>query len=247
MGTDPILGSVPIFANFGQRKAGGGRSLSMPRAARVIVPDVAVHVTQRGNNRGACFFAEADYAVYLRALALFAPKCGCEVHAYCLMTNHVHILLTPRTAQACGELMKHVGQRYVQHVNRARGRTGTLWEGRFRSSIAASERYVLACYRYIELNPVRAGMVSDPAEYRWSSHPANLAGAADPLLTPHQAYLGLSVGAESRRRQYRGLFASALEPEVLEEIRRAARNGGTLRAPSKDRGRPKQNGDRPLK
>jgi putative transposase len=192
----------------------------MPRTARVIVPDAAVHVTQRGNNRGTCFFVEADYAVYLRALAQFAPSCGCAVHAYCLMTNHVR-------------------QCYVQHVNRVRGRTGTLWEGRYRSSIAASERYVLACYRYIELNPVRAGMVVDPAEYRWSSHSANLAGAADPLLTPHPAYLGLSEDADSRRRQYGGLFAAALEPELLEEIRRAARSGGALGTPSRRGGCPK--------
>jgi putative transposase len=222
----------------------------MPRTARVIVPDAAVHVTQRGNNRGTCFFGEADYAVYLRALAQFAPSCGCEVHAYCLMTNHVHLLLTPRTAQACGELMKSVGQCYVQRVNRVRGRSGTLWEGRFRSSVAASERYVLACYRYIELNPVRAGMVVDPAEYRWSSHRANLAGAADPLLTPHPAYLGLSEDADSRRRRYGELFAAALEPELLEEIRRAARGGCALGTAWKGHGRPKsknQKGDRPLK
>ena len=211
----------------------------MPRAARVIVPDIAVHVTQRGNNRGACFFGDADYSIYLRYLRLFAPKCGCTVHAYCLMTNHVHLLLTPHSQGACGKLMKQVGQRYVQHVNRARGRTGTLWEGRFRSSVAASERYVLACYRYIELNPVRAGMVADPAEYRWSSHRANASGEADSLLAPHPAYLALSDDAASRHRQYSGLFEVSLDPEVLDEIRSAARNGRPLGAVARGRGRPK--------
>ena len=216
----------------------------MPRTARAIVPNTAVHVTQRGNNRGACFFSEADYAFYLRCLRQFAPECGCSVHAYCLMTNHVHLLLTPHTEQACGELMKEVGQRYVQHVNRARGRTGTLWEGRFHSSIAPSERYVLACYRYIELNPVRAGMVADPAAYRWSSNRANAAGEADALLTPHPAFLALSEDAAARRRQYSGLFETSLDPELLDEIRRAARNGRALGAAPRRRGRP-QNRDRP--
>jgi len=216
----------------------------MPRTARAIVPNTAVHVTQRGNNRGACFFSEADYAFYLRCLRQFAPECGCSVHAYCLMTNHVHLLLTPHTERACGELMKEVGQRYVQHVNRARGRTGTLWEGRFHSSIAPSERYVLACYRYIELNPVRAGMVADPAAYRWSSNRANAAGEADALLTPHPAFLALSEDAAARRRQYSGLFETSLDPELLDEIRRAARNGRALGAAPRRRGRP-QNRDRP--
>jgi len=216
----------------------------MPRTARAIVPDTAVHVTQRGNNRGACFFGDADYSTYLRYLRRFAPQCGCSVHAYCLMTNHVHLLLTPHSEQACGELMKEVGQRYVQYVNRARGRTGTLWEGRFHSSIAASERYVLACYRYIELNPVRAGVVADPAAYRWSSHRANAVGEADTLLTPHPAVLGLSDDAATRRRQYGSLFEVSLDPELLAEIRSAARNGRALGAAPRNRGRPK-NRDRP--
>jgi putative transposase len=216
----------------------------MPRAARAIVPGAAVHVTQRGNNRGACFFCDADYSIYLRYLRKFAPECGCSVHAYCLMTNHVHLLLTPHTERACGELMKEVGQRYVQHVNRARGRTGTLWEGRFHSSIAASGRYVLACYRYIELNPVRAGIVADPSDYRWSSHRANAGGEADGVLTPHPAFVELSDDAAMRRRQYIGLFEASLEPELLDEIRSAARNGRALGVSPRGRGRP-QNRDRP--
>ena len=148
----------------------------MPRHARAILPEVAVHIIQRGNNRSACFHRDADYLVYLDHLRELSQRHGCEIHAYCLMTNHVHLLATPRAANACALLMKNLGQRYVQYVNRSRERTGTLWEGRFRSCIAQSERYVMACYRYIELNPVRAGMVARAGDYRWSSYLANAGG-----------------------------------------------------------------------
>ena len=210
----------------------------MPRVARAIVPDVALHVIQRGNNRGACFFGDADYLAYLRFLGRFAPRCGCSIHAYCLMTNHVHLLLTPHAADACARLMKSLGQHYVQYVNRARKRSGTLWEGRFRSSLVATERYALACYRYIELNPVRAGLVAAPREYRWSSYRDNAAGDADGLLSPHPAYLGLADDVIVRGRQYGGLFDASMSPEEVDEIRHAARNGRALGAPPKSRGRP---------
>ena len=210
----------------------------MPRAAREIVPEVAVHVIQRGNNRGRCFFRESDYSAYLRYLGLFARRCGCSIHAYCLMTNHVHLLVTPHTAEACGLLMKNLGQHYVQYVNRSQGRTGTLWEGRFRSCVAASERYVLACYRYIELNPVRAGIVANPGDYPWSSHRANARDEADGLLVPHPAYSGLSDGATARRQQYAGLFDGAFDPALVHEIRSATRNGRALGAEPRPRGRP---------
>jgi putative transposase len=210
----------------------------MPRVARAIVPDIAVHVIQRGNNRGACFFGDADYAAYLRFLGRFAPRCGCSIHAYCLMTNHVHLLVTPHAAEACARLMKSLGQHYVQYVNRARKRSGTLWEGRFRSSLVATERYALACYRYIELNPVRAGLVAAPRDYRWSSFSANAIGDADGLLSPHPAYLGLADDALARRRQYGGLFDVSMPVEEIDEIRSAARNGRALGAAPKSRGRP---------
>lgn len=210
----------------------------MPRAARVVVPGTALHVIQRGNNRGRCFFGESDRAAYLRYLRRFAPSCGCLVHAYCLMSNHVHLLLTPQAAHGCGLLMKHLAQHYVQYVNRSHGRTGTLWEGRFRSCVAVSERYVLACYRYIELNPVRAGIVSRPEEYPWSSYRANAQGEGDSLLAPHSAYLGLSDGAAPRLVQYRGLFDAVLDPRLVDEIRGATRNGRVLGAARNPRGRP---------
>ena len=193
---------------------------------------------QRGNNRGRCFFREPDRTVYLNYLRRFAPSCGCRVHAYCLMSNHVHLLVTPQTAGACGALMKQLGQHYVQYVNRAHRRAGTLWEGRFRSCLAASERYVLACYRYIELNPVRAGMVAHPHEYRWSSHCANARAQGDGLLAPHPAYLALADSDAPRRIQYRGLFDAVLDPRLVDEIRSATRNGRALGAARTPRGRP---------
>ena len=134
----------------------------MPRRLRISVSDVAMHIIQRGNNRNACFFRDGDYLYYLVQLRNLAKAIGCSVHAYCLMTNHVHLLLTPHSAQASTMLMKHLGQRHAQYINRTYERTGSLWDGRFRSCLTESRRYVLACYRYIELNPVRAGMVAAP-------------------------------------------------------------------------------------
>lgn len=200
----------------------------MPRHARTIVPDVATHIVQRGNNRSPCFFSDADRHVYLAQLGDLSQRCECDVHAYCLMDNHVHLLVTPKRPDACALLMKNLGQRYVQYVNRTYGRTGCLWEGRFRSCLAQSERYVLACYRYIELNPVRARMVDDPSEYRWSSYHANVEGKSDPLLTPHQEFAALGESESARRRAYRALFDDALSAELLSEIRAATSGGHAL-------------------
>ncbi len=196
----------------------------MPRHARTIIPEVATHIVQRGNNRGACFFSDADRLIYLAQLGDLSRHHGCDVHAYCLMGNHVHLLVTPLRPDSCGLLMKNLGQRYVQYVNRTYGRTGCLWEGRFRSCLAQSERYVLACYRYIELNPVRAAIVDDPGKYQWSSYRANAEGRSDPILTPHQEFLALAHDEAARRRAYRGMFDDALSAELLSEIR-AATNG----------------------
>ncbi len=136
-----------------------------------------MHIIQRGNNRCACFHAADDYLYYLEHLDRFARRFGCAVHAYVLMTNHVHLLLTPDEADSASLLMKYLGQHYVQHINQRYGRTGTLWEGRFKSCLAQSQTYVLACHRYIEMNPVRAGMVAHPGQYRWSSYAVNADGA----------------------------------------------------------------------
>ena len=189
----------------------------MPRAARVVVPGMALHVRQRGHNRDRCFFSEADYVLYLRLLAQFAREHACSVHAYCLMTNHVHLLLTPHLEQGCGLMMKFLAQCYTQHVNRARNRTGSLWEGRFRSCLVTSDRYLLACYRYVEMNPVSAGMVGHARDYRWSSYHANAEGMPNPLVEPHPSYPGLA--------HYRVLFDDELDPILVDDIRKAT-NGG---------------------
>ena len=200
----------------------------MPRRARLRIADMPLHIIQRGNNRSACFFADADYLVYLRHLHELAARFACAVHAYVLMTNHVHLLLTAHEPDGASNLMKHLGQRYVQYVNRSYKRSGTLWEGRFRSSIVQVENYLLRCHRYIELNPVRAGMVEHPADYRWSSFGANSMGKPDRLITPHPAYLSLANDAAGRRSTYLEMFRNALDANELEQIRSAGNAGYAL-------------------
>ncbi|MCA1806001.1 MAG: transposase [Xanthomonadaceae bacterium] len=198
----------------------------MPRRARIAVPGIPWHIIQRGNNRSTCFHAPKDYRCYLATLREQAEKHGCSIHAYVLMTNHVHLLLTPVREDSAALLMKHLGQRYVQYFNRSYRRTGTLWEGRFRSCLARDPQYVLGCYRYIELNPVRAGMVRHPGEYLWSSYHANARGVCDPLITPHEDYRRLGRSDTERRASYEELFVSRLDPEIVAGIRRAANRRG---------------------
>lgn len=200
----------------------------MPRRPRLLVPGVPVHLIQRGNNRSACFYADEDYLFYLEHLAEQAIEHGCAVHAYCLMTNHGHLLLTPQSEISLGGLMKALGQRYVQYVNRTYRRSGTLWEGRFRSCVLQDEAYVLACYRYIEMNPVRAAMVEHPAEYRWSSYRANAQGEADAMLTQQALYLALGADEDERRVAYRELFRYELELGLVDEIRQATNGNFAL-------------------
>lgn len=221
---------------------------AMPRLARLVVPDVAVHIVQRGHRRGACFFDDADYLAYLVALGTYAARFHCAVHAYCLMTNHVHLLVTPREAAGCALLMKHLAQRHSKRINAKLVRTGTLWEGRFYSALVTTDDYVLACYRYIELNPLRAGMVQHVAHYRWSSHRANILAEPNGLITPHPTYLALGRDQTHRTSAYQALCARPLQPDVLYEIRRATRSGHRVGAPRNARGRPKrhstgENGD----
>ena len=201
----------------------------MPRAARVVIPGMALHVRHRGHNRGACFFSDDDYSLYLRLLGHFARQHACAVHAYCLMTNHVHLVLTPDTGDSCAQLMKSLAQRYTQHVNRERDRTGSLWEGRFRSCPVNTDRYALACYRYVEMNPVHAGMVEHARDYRWSSYHANAGGWPDPLVEPHPAYPGIE--------DYRALFDNDLDPRIVDDIRKATNNGYAAGSIRRSRGR----------
>jgi len=200
----------------------------MPRRARLRIAGAPLHIIQRGNNRSACFFADHDYGCYLHHLEELEARYTCSIHAYVMMTNHVHLLLTPCRPDGASLLMKHLGQRYVQYVNRVYDRSGTLWEGRFRSSIVQAETYLLRCQQYIELNPVRAGMVDAPGAYPWSSFGVNALGYRGELITPHPIFLALGPDEVSRRAAYLALFHGELEQMELEEIRTSANAGYAL-------------------
>ncbi len=194
----------------------------MPRKARVYLPDMPYHVVQRGNNREACFYCEDDYQLYLELLKEYSVRYGVSVHAYVLMTNHYHLLLTPRESDSISRLMQALGSRYGFFMNKAHKRSGTVWEGRHKSSVVHEQAYLLKCYRYIELNPVRAAMVSSPEEYRWSSYGVNAWGDNSDTVVPHDEYLNLGNDKQARCFAYRELFRSQIDNNDLQTIRRAA-------------------------
>lgn len=200
----------------------------MPRSPRFVVPGVPLHIIQRGNNRSVTFFAAEDYDCYRDALCTAGRLFDCAVHAYVLMTNHVHLLITPEEVRGPSRMMQAVGRRFVSHINRRHHRTGTLWEGRFRSALVDSEHYLLVCSRYIELNPVRAGMVQHPGQYRWSSYRHNAYGEPDALITPHASYDALGSVPTDRQTGYQALFQGELEPQTLDAVRRSAHAGRVL-------------------
>ena len=200
----------------------------MPRRPRLRLASQPLHVVQRGNNRAACFFAEEDYRFYLHWLDKGAQRYGCDIHAYVLMTNHVRLLLRPHGAESVSALMQSLGRRYVQYVNRTYRRSGTLWEGRFKASLVQAEDYLLQCYRYVELNPVRAGMVRDPAEYRWSSYRHHALGESNGMIRDHELFLALGEDAAERRQAYRALFRAQLDDEAIADIRKATNQGLVL-------------------
>ncbi len=200
----------------------------MARLPRIVIPGQPLHIVQRGNNRQPCFFTDADYRFYLASLQEASTRYGCRIHAYVLMTNHLHLLLTPESAEAPSAMLQSVGRRYVRYINHAYRRTGTLWEGRFKSTLIDSERYLLVCSRYIELNPVRARMVAQPADYRWSSYRHNALGEADTLLTLHPLYENLSADTTQRCAAYRALFIVQTDPTELQAIRNATETGTVL-------------------
>jgi putative transposase len=197
----------------------------MPRLGRYFVEDQPLHVVQRGNDRQAIFFERDDYVRYLGWLGEAAAEARCAIHAYVLMTNHVHLLVTPGDAGSLPYVMQCLGRRYVRYVNDAHRRTGTLWEGRYKASPVDSDAYLMRCYRYVELNPVRAAMVAAPQDYPWSSYRANGLGEADPLVSEHALFRALGATAAERREAYRASFADMLDAAFLDEVR-AATNGG---------------------
>lgn len=194
----------------------------MPRKPRMYMAGVPSHVIQRGNNRDACFYTEQDYLFYLECLQDACLRYHVSVHAYVLMTNHVHLLLTPEEPTGVSCVMQSVGRRYVQYINYEYRRSGTLWEGRHKASMVEAEMYLLTCMRYIELNPVRANMVKHPAEYRWSSYQTNAQGIATTLITPHETYLAIHPNKDTLQYAYRSLFENQLEQVDIHTIRKAS-------------------------
>ncbi|MDI1294178.1 MAG: transposase [Methylobacter sp.] len=200
----------------------------MPRKPRFYQPGIPVHVFQRGHNKTPVFFDDEDYLVYLRCLKASADLCGCRVHAYVLMTNHVHLLVTPESSTAISRLFQGIGRHFVPYMNKTYLRCGSLWEGRHKGCIIESEAYFLICMRYIEMNPVRAGMVEHAAQYRWSSYAANALGVDNAVIQPHEQYLALGSTHEARQSTYRGLFALKSDADELDIIRASLCSGTPL-------------------
>lgn len=203
----------------------------MPRQPRFLLQGVPLHLIQRGHNREACFFREADFLIYLNMLREHAQRTQCHVHAYVLMTNHVHLLVSFNDIRMAPQMIKLLGQHYAQYLNRNRGCCGTVWDGRYRSSPVSSERYFLICQRYIELNPVRAGMAAEPAGYRWSSYRGNAGLTRDALLTPHELYTRLGADPRARAEAYRALFDEVITEDQLGVLRRAANGNSAVGQP----------------
>lgn len=200
----------------------------MARLPRFDLTGQPQHVIQRGNNREAVFCANADYQFYLEKLKAAADKHQCDIHAYVLMTNHVHLLLTPQTTGGIGKTLQMLGRYYVQYFNYSYQRTGTLWEGRYKATLIDTETYFLSCMRYIELNPARAGMVNHSADYPWSSYAYNALGKSNSMLMPHREYRRLGKTPGERQSAYRQLFRARLAEKTVDEIRQATNKAWVL-------------------
>ena len=200
----------------------------MTRLRRYCPVGVPAHIIQRGNNRDICFVSDLDKATYMRYLRDASIKYDVAVHAWVLMSNHVHLLLTPNQPESISRLMQHIGRDYVRFYNKKYSRTGTLWEGRFRSSLVQAEDYFLICQRYIELNPVRAGLVSRPGDFHWSSYKSNALGIDSSVRKPHQIYVGLGSSERTRLAAYQKLFSEVISEYQLEKIRFSANKGLVL-------------------
>jgi len=191
----------------------------MARKPRFNLPGIPQHVIQRGNNREPCFYSKDDYCHYLQILEDAAAKNCCAIHAYVLMTNHVHLLVTPFNEFGVSHMMQDIGRKYVRYINHQYKRSGTLWEGRYKASLIDSNNYLLTCMRYIELNPVRALMVEHPSQYPWSSYRANAVDELSSFVRSHPVYELLASNNESRRYRYRELFSNHIDYDQLHNIR----------------------------
>jgi len=194
----------------------------MPRKPRVFLPSVPCHVISRGNNRDVCFYTDQDYFFYLECLYDACSRNDVLLHAYVLMTNHVHLLLNPSDEIGIPKVMQSIGRRYVQYINMRYRRSGTLFEGRYKSSLVDAEQYLFSCYRYIELNPIRANMVEHPLDYRWSSYHSNAGVKRNKFITPHELYRSLGMTETHRHEAYRELFSIELGKELVHDIQRAS-------------------------
>lgn len=202
----------------------------MKRQARFCPEEIPVHIIQRGNNRNECFWSNQDKATYMKYLRAASIKYDVSIHAWVLMTNHVHLLVTPNQEYAVSRMMQYIGRMYVRYFNRKYTRTGTLWEGRFRSCLVQAEVYFLVCQRYIELNPVRARMVENPSDYHWSSYQVNALGSQSSICTPHGVYLSLGANKNEQQAAYRSLFSESVSSEQLDAIRFATNKGAPFGA-----------------
>lgn len=200
----------------------------MARLSRVSPAGVPQHIIQRGNNRQVCFASEDEMKAYLSWLAEYAKKYQVDVHAWVLMTNHVHLLCTPQATSAISSMMQSLGRVYVRYFNYSYQRSGTLWEGRYKSCIVESEEYLLHLYRYIELNPVRAGMAADPSGYSWSSYQCNALGKVGALRTPHGLYQALGDSEMQRMERYRALSSTHVDGVLIDNIRKCVNRGLVL-------------------
>jgi putative transposase len=200
----------------------------MARLPRLTVPGYPHHIIQRGNNRQPIFADRADYELLLGLIDEHARKQQVAIHAYVLMSNHFHLLATPETAAGIPQMMQAIGRRYVRNYNLRYARSGTLWEGRYRSTLIQAERYLLACMVYIDLNPVRAGMVADPAEYAWSSHQHYIGRRADRLVTPHALYWELGNTPFARDQAYAELVRAGLSRAQEQALTDSALRGWAL-------------------
>lgn len=200
----------------------------MARLPRLCIAGMPQHIIQRGNNRQICFASEKDFSAYAYWLEESSRKNKVLIHAWVFMTNHVHLLVTPETNDGISKMMQTLGRHYVRYFNHTYKRTGTLWEGRFKSCVIDEASYLLICQRYIELNPVRAGMVKDPADYPWSSYRVNGLGRQNKMWSPHKIYQQLGKTADERLSVYRELFTSQLDQNVLQKIRVESNKGLVL-------------------
>ncbi len=200
----------------------------MPRKARFCPAGFPVHLIQRGNNRQAIFTCDADLAAYAHWLAEGAERFDVAIHGWVFMTNHVHLLATPSDDDGLSRLMQFLGRLYVRRFNYTYARSGTLFEGRFKTCVVQESRYLLTCLRYIELNPIRAVMVKDPGDYRWSSYQAHAFGTDARLWSPHELYLALGNTHKQRQQAWREMINETLDIDLLAKVRHCANTGLVL-------------------